>query len=85
MHATTKARHDEQSLSFLCSRLTLTGEESLLFVLMGIDGLPGPPLSKSLCLCFCGAIFCLYERGGVGSLGISSFENIFSLVPPKFD
>jgi hypothetical protein len=42
MHATTKARHDEQSLSFLCSRLTLTGEESLLFVLMGIDGLPGP-------------------------------------------
>jgi hypothetical protein len=32
MHATTKARRDEQSLSFLCSRLTLTGEESLLFM-----------------------------------------------------
>jgi hypothetical protein len=32
MHSTTKARRDEQSLSFLCSLLTLTGEESLLFV-----------------------------------------------------
>jgi hypothetical protein len=29
MHATTKARRDEQSLSFLCLRLMLTGEESL--------------------------------------------------------
>jgi hypothetical protein len=31
VRATTKARRDEQSLSFLCSRLTLTREESLLF------------------------------------------------------
>jgi hypothetical protein len=30
MHATTKARRDEQSLSFLCSHLMLTGEESFL-------------------------------------------------------
>jgi hypothetical protein len=49
MHATTKARRDEQSLSFLCSRLMLTGEESLLFATEGnleviavILGLPVP-------------------------------------------
>jgi hypothetical protein len=34
MHATTKARRDEQSLSFLCSRLTLTGEETFLSCLL---------------------------------------------------
>jgi hypothetical protein len=34
MHATTKARRDEQSLSFLCSHLTLTGEETFLSCLL---------------------------------------------------
>jgi hypothetical protein len=32
MHATTNAHRNKQSLSFLCSRLTPTGEDSLLFV-----------------------------------------------------
>jgi hypothetical protein len=32
MHAMINACHDEQSLSFLCSCLMLTGEESLLFL-----------------------------------------------------